>query len=478
MSLARTLRIFQNDEDGGIMVFWAMVLVIFLGLVSLIFDMGRLATTQSEFQSFADSVSLAAAAELDGKSDAITRAQNAANSLITDAQTYGDGAQELSGSEDISLTFYMPTNTGEFHRSAALETTNPRLARFVSAQVASRRVTPGFGAAFSSLTGLPQVGNSISAHATAGFSLEACNVAPITVCLPSVDFDASTSIGETLELEASVNVGQLLPGQIAAVDTLTNTLDGLSICAGLLGGDLEACLLASRTPETACTGRGGIKISANLSGTDILDSVNTRFDEFRGIASGLAGNDAFSGAPNVLTGETNILGLCVPLGLAEAGDTSLPADDCFDDGSCGLQGDGHWQLGREAYVNAHYDGTDPHPTAATRFEFYQAEIAASASTPTTPSLGGLLGGFTPQMCAPQDNLDPNRRLMVVAGIDCLSSTVNATGSVPPVQQFFEVFALGPAADGKLKVEITACLGRDCGTGNLDTEVRDIVRLVE
>ena len=66
---------FLRDETGGILVFFAMAMVVFLGLMALIFDTGRMATTQSELQSFSDSVSLAAAAELDGGADALTRAR-------------------------------------------------------------------------------------------------------------------------------------------------------------------------------------------------------------------------------------------------------------------------------------------------------------------------------------------------------------------------------------------------------------------
>ena len=77
-------------------------------------------------------------------------------------------------------------------------------------------------------------------------------------------------------------------------------------------------------------------------------------------------------------------------------------------------------------------------------------------------------------------LDPERRLMVIAAIDCLNVDVQA-GVSAPVIQYFEAFALGPAVDGTLNVEVTACLGSGCrtgdGRGTLDTVVRDVVRLV-
>jgi len=63
---------------------------------ALSFDMGRVASTQSELQSFADNVALATAGELDGNADSITRAQAAAAAMITDTQTFGTNGQALN----------------------------------------------------------------------------------------------------------------------------------------------------------------------------------------------------------------------------------------------------------------------------------------------------------------------------------------------------------------------------------------------
>ncbi len=496
MSLRLSIIRFRDDERGSILLLGAVTLVLMLGMVGFIFDFGRKASTDAEMQNFADSVSLAAAAELDGGADAISRARNAAETLIADRQTFAAGTRQLGAPDIIEITFYKPNETGGFSSDAAYSTDNAHSARFVSVRLAERSVVAGLSGAFRRMNGDTTSNDSVSAFSAAGFSLEACNVAPVAVCLPALDFDASTSVGQTLSLNANINIGHLLPGQIGLVDTLTDSLDGLSICAGLLGGALDACLLAAREPETACTGQGGLQISANVTGTDVLNAVNTRFGQFAGVAGNLIGNPNFSGIPSVLNGLTGAAGQCVPLGTTE-GESSLPADDCAGSGTCGVQGDGNWQAGRLAYVNAHYGGTDPHPQAQTRFAFYQAEIAASGSVEVPPSvlanlgsavsdlLGGLTGGLlgggntpAPNYCTAQPDIDPTRRLMVVAGIDCLSASVDARVSTAPVQQFFEVFNLGPGADGALQVEITACLGGDCGKGNLDTEVVEVVRLVE
>ncbi|MHA6325842.1 pilus assembly protein TadG-related protein [Roseivivax sp. CAU 1753] len=499
MSLRSVITRFRDDENGSILLLGAVTLALMLGMVGFILDYGRRASTHAELQNFADSVSLAAAAELDGRADAISRATTAANSLIADRQTFAQGARLLGAADIVDLSFYRPDATGGFTRDAGFATTNPHSARYVAVQLAERSVLAGLSAAFRRYSGDDSVNADIGAYAAAGFSLEACNVAPVSVCLPTIDFDAGSSIGQTLTLDTNITLDLLQPGQIGLVDTLTGSLDGLNVCAGLLGGSLDACLLAAREPESACAGQGGLRLSASLDGTGVLNAINTRFGQFTGVATGLLGDPDFSGAPSVLQGLTDTAGLCLPLGEA-ANDASLPADDCVESGGCSIQGDGNWDDGRLAYINAHYGGTDPHPDADTRFEFYLAELAASGSVEAPDSLlstldetlGGLLGGLTgglggllgggspaePNYCAPQSDPDPTRRLMVVAGIDCLSANIDARVSTAPVQQFFEVFNLGPGDGGELKVEITACLGGSCGEGNLGTEVNDVVRLVE
>jgi len=492
MSPFARIKRFGQDDSGGILLLGAMSMVLLIGMVGVIYDIGRLSATHSELQDFADSVSLTAASELDGQPDAITRAQSAANTLTAGHQTFASGAQTLVASDVIELTFYRPNSEGKFSREAALETTDPRVARYVQAQVSDHTILAGL----SRVLGRTEDTN-VGARAVAGFALEVCDIAPVAVCLPSVSFDARTQIGSTLELDTSVNLGSLLPGNLAVVDTLTSALDGLGVCAGILGNQLSACLLAAREPKTACIGQGGLKLDLNINGSDLLSSLNTRFDEFGGIASGLVGNPAFSAAPNILSGLTSGGGVCDALDLSNLtgtdADIRLPLDDCLVFGGCNVQGNGDWTAGRQAYIDAHYDGTDPHPNANTRFKFYQAEVAASGTIPAPASLlesvgglvggvvGGLLGGSsrpTPKLCAPQENLDTTRRLMVVAGIDCSGGGPGVTASAPPVQEFFEVFALGPGENGKLAVEITACLGKGCGNGNLDTDVIDVVRLVE
>lgn len=486
----RALSHFRRDEQGSILTFWAFALVIFLGLLGVTFDVGRMAATQTELQSYADAVALAAAGELDGRADAMTRAERAA-ALIADSQTFGLGAQALGGAGDYRLTFLSALPADDRANPDAFATTDPHRAHFVWVETQDRSIGLGFGAAFAALAGSDQISNTVNAGAVAGFEQQACDTAPITVCLPSLDFRAEAHIGKTLALNANAGLGINGLGGVAATVSDLLPFDELGLCAGLLGDLLQTCLLAAKTSQGACTPGKGLEIDVELGVAELDAALNVRFGSYTGIAAGLAGNPNFGPAANVLAGAVNGNGLCIPSALPLTGNAlGLPTDDCQRAGTCGVLGNGSWTQGRTAYVNAHYKGSDPHPGARTRYDYYKAEVAAQAASGNAGVVGsvvggllngglvgglvgGLLGGPKPLLCTPVPPVLPERRLLVAAAIDC--SQV-AGRSLPPVRQYFEVFMLGPSERGLLNVEIVGCLGGRCGGGETDTTVRDVVRL--
>lgn len=478
MPLPRILSRFARDERGTILVFWGVALVVVMGLLALTFDFGRMAATQSELQSYADNVALTAAGELDGRPDAIQRATRAAE-LISDSQSFGKNGSALSGASDYTLTFYAAVAADGAPRDVI--TTNPAEAYYIRVVTKPQTIGLGFGAAFAALRGDDATDPSVGASATARFELEACDVTPIQVCMPTVDFRAEANIGKTLDLKAGVGLSLPTPGLYNVTRTLTDQLDGLSLCAGLLGATLDACLLAGKKNRTGCRAGGDFEISADLSLLNLDAALNVKLGQYTGIMAGVSNNANFESAPNVLQGLVSALGICLPNGiLPTAGNIGLPKDDCLTAGSCSVLGNGAWVKGRADYIAKHYGGVDPYPAAKTRYEFYKAEIAGQKVTPQTGGLGGLVGGVVgavaPRLCSPQASKDATRRVMVVAGIDC-TGNVSASASVAPVRQFFEVFQLAPSSNGLLSVEIVGCLGGTCGTGETKSDVRDVIRLV-
>jgi Flp pilus assembly protein TadG len=259
---------FRKDESGSILVLFAVSIAVLLGLMALIYDIGRLGATKAELQSYADSVALTAAAELDGYPDAITRAQKAGNQLISGKQTFGTGAKTLAGAASVTLTYFRPDNSGKFDRS--LTTSNPKLARFVEAKATPLDVKNWFARAANAASA-----DSTTAAATsvAGFELRACNATPVAVCL-SADVKADVTVGQSFNLSASVGVPNLQVGRFAPVDLASNLLDGLSVCA--TAADVKACLLASKSPADVCMKPGGFKLDVNLNASKLSTALNDR----------------------------------------------------------------------------------------------------------------------------------------------------------------------------------------------------------
>lgn len=67
----------KRKERGVVLPIVGLVIAVLLGMAGLVIDLGGLFVAKSELQSAVDSCALAAAQELDGNSDALTRATNA-----------------------------------------------------------------------------------------------------------------------------------------------------------------------------------------------------------------------------------------------------------------------------------------------------------------------------------------------------------------------------------------------------------------
>jgi len=490
MPLRMPLTRYRDEEQGTVLVFWGVVLVAFCGLLALTLDFGRMATTQTELQAFADNVALAAAGELDGRADAIERAEAAAAALAEGHVSFGDRAGTLRGPQEYELSFHSSLPSKYDSKLALSIAAAPQQARFVRVTIPDHLIRLGFGAARAALAGGGASSVPVAAEAVAGFELVACNVTPIAMCMPSVDFRAEAHVGSTLELELAASAGGLLAGGAGVVGTVVEGLGDTSVCAGLVGRALSLCLIAAKDPGSACFGAGGLDLSLDVSVTDIEAGLDVRFNQFGGATAGMAGQADFGAAANVLGGVLNNSGVCVP---SASPPPHLPVDDCFEGvGACVGLGDGDWSEGRQEYVDLYYDGVDPFPEEDTRYGFYLAEVQAQnelledvvalVGSPLAGLLGGVggllgldwvTGPLASGLCSPASyDEDPARRILTIAGVDCAAGVAEDLH----VQQYFDVFVLGETEDGKLNVEIVACLGADCGPSPSEGEVRDYVRL--
>lgn len=499
MALRFRIARFARAEDGAIMVMWALSLAAFFGLIALAFDIGRLGATQSELQSFADNVALAAAGELDGKADAITRARAAAANLISDRQTFGNGAQALAGVGDYTLTFYRAIPADDSASMNPADATNvPALAAFVEVVVQPRVVDMVFASATAALIGSPEdIAPQVGASAVAGYTQEACDITPLMFCLPSPSFKAEGEIGTMLRLRSSGGGAAWGPGDFGFLDPTRADLG--ATCAGLNGAQLLTCLIGAEQNVTQCYTQRGVTTDPGHSVGTMDAAFNVRFDIFKATMNGKRTDPRYAPAPNVVKGIVpSGGGACINNEAVSPDTVALPRDTCFGTGSCARFGDGNWNYGQ--YIDANHGnrdgvfqaGEDAHLTAfsvdpkyaGTRYATYLREIQYGNSLASRRILPTGRAESGRAQCAPAASPRPERRVLVAAGIDCTAYPIAGRTTDIPVEEFFEVFLTEPVGnDGTtptrldLWVEIIGSAGghgySSAGPGGI---FRDVVQL--
>lgn len=459
---------FAYAEDGTILVFWGVSLGVLLGVVAMSFDLGRTGITRTELQAFADNVALSAAGELDGGADALTRAAAAA-ALISDHQTFGAADPDLAGEADYTLTYYASLPASDAS-ALSTPTTDPAKAAYVRATVTPTTVPATFGAAFTALTGVDHHDESATASAVAGFTLLACDVMPLMFCLPDASFKAKDNIGKMIRLRSGGNGAAWGPGDFGFLDPGKISVDEEGACAGLTGVQLDACLMGAVSGITQCFNQRGVDIEPGQK-VGIEDAIfNVRFDIYRSIMNGKRNDPDYAPAPNVIKGIVpNGGGACIGGTADVSPDTvALPRDDCFAAGTC------------TRYVNANYAGDDPYPAALTRYQYYLSEIAGAAG-------GDILSGLAETglpSCSHAAPAGPDRRVIIVAGVDCAANEIKGAATGIPVKEFVKVFLTEPVGqDGTSPPQLdiwgevigSASNGGTGATG-VGGIVRDVVQL--
>lgn len=450
MKIARDIKALPGDDEGAIIVFWAVSLAAILGIVAMSFDFGQKAATQSELQSFADQVSLAAAGELDGKADAITRATAAAANMIVDSQTFATGTKVLAGNTDYTLTFYRSLPASDTASIDPGVTTDPARASYARARATPRTVPHTFTGAFDALRGGTTANPAIGAVAVAGFTQYACDITPLMFCIPTPTFKADANIGTMILLRSGGNGAAWGPGDFGFLDPNGLAVDPNGPCAGLNGASRTRCLIGATGALTQCFSQRGVDTEPGQKVGIENSAYNVRFDIYSGAMNSNRTNPNYPPAPNVIKG-------IVPRGAGSScignnGNVSpntigLPRDTCFGAGTCGRIGDGNWAAGRVQYVSRNYGIADPHASATTRYKYYLAEIArAGGGASSTPILTGRAETGRPQ-CSTSRSADPDRRVVIAAGIDCTANPIRGNTTGLPVNEFYRLFLTEPVGAG-------------------------------
>ena len=367
--LKRRIRRFVRGEKGALLVFFAMCCAAIFLIAALSFDLGKRASTQSELQSFADNVALAAAGELDGMPGALDRAQTAADQLIRDRVTFGEGNRLLAGAGDFNLSFYASLPTNEAAWSTELDASlsgNDVLARFARVEVNPVQVEWSFARILNVFSSAPLPSEDVAAEATAGYSAMACDVTPVFFCMPPAEsgvdtdgiWDPANHIGDTLKLvTTSGDIANWGPGSMGFFD-IDGATDTASRCFGESGADLYNCLMTVSSRRSQCVENGTLALQDGEVPGITHRYFNVRMDRYIRGYRYLIRDPAFPAAP-IVTKPWAAGSTCGGLGGIPITDATdfLPDDNMSfcPDNRCG---DGDWTAARMLYVDINYSVDD------------------------------------------------------------------------------------------------------------------------
>lgn len=491
---------FARDERGAILILWALFLAVAFGFLALAFDLGRLATTQTQLQSFADQVALAAAGELDGRPGARDRARAAAENLVAGQQTFGQGSQAL-GSDDFDIIF-LSTLPASDNVPATSEATSDASARYVRVVVDQRTVLTPFAHVAATLTGNSRISADVGAEATAGFTSYACDITPLFFCVPNAGWRAEDNVGKQIEVvSGSKGGGAWTPGNFGFLDVLALPPDPTGPCSAVKGRANDyRCRVAAERAISQCIETSAPLKTLTGQAEGLTEFFNARFDIYKkgGGKDDYSKDEDFRPAPNVLSDLwTASSGGGTGGGSGGSGGgkppappvpPNLPRDSCIASSSCSF-GTGDWDPA--PYLSEYHGGNWPTgglpPASFTRFDLYKAEIQAARAgggdrgmltAPGYEDMGRPGNHDYAKTAVQRALLDPERRIVVAAAVECGGQDMNGKSSVTAIEYvrlFMTEPVRGSGSDSRILAEIVGTAG-GIGSGAVEASYRDFIQL--
>lgn len=524
--MLRTIRAFWHDQRGIALILVSVMLPAIIGLSLLAIDMSRMNNLDNDLQKGTDALALAAAAELNGRSDAWTRAENALTNLVSNSTMFSDGGSVSlttgTSAATVDPTYSACRSKGQiswcFLASIPANDSDPitsanyaasaSATRFIQVSAQPESFTSMFPVSVSSSGKATDQTYNLSAVSVAGFTSGVCNYTPVFMCNPYEMVNGTNSAGgKTLEqavTDPAVHrrlIELRLVGNNAAYGP--GNFGFLQPPDGVGNGAQALAQTIATSKPIGCYSAQGVDTKTGQNTGPVQDAFNVRF----GInASGNAFNSPEYGpAENVRkggvrsNGNSNQCPSYNQLTFNGPGNMGLPRDRTtpYMGGRMGagdylLLGPGnYWQtnFGSASYPNS-WNTTTP-----TRYEVYKYERAALANgtLPSTPptaaqSLVGVQSpggevGTPPSSCQPPVTT-VDRRLLYGALLDCnalqaAGYDLNGNSTNLPVEAFASFFLTEPvpgaSAGGSVFVELVDITGRS-GQGTLDNFLRDEAQL--
>ena len=508
---------FLKSERGYALVLTLLFMPVFVGISLLVIDIGRANNAQSDHQAAADALALAAARELDGRADAVTRAKSAMTALdnsvsflsIPPASASIDLVYEdVPGNtytvvflDDIPPSDDTPIDQAWADAHVAFDGTT---ARYVYVYSRSSDLSPFFfNPATRTKDNIP-----IAATAVATYTNATCDITPMFMCNPynstaalETAFASGALYGRTQGLRVKNGSTPGNFGFLQVDDPGANAL-----APYLAGKRYPVCKQDASTVDT----EPGAK-------TSVLDAFNTRFDIYDKNGDFSKGGE-YSPAPLVRKGyygttcapspptsktqwlaavtySEDVADATSPTGYRWNFDNTVSIPDPYDKNGKSTTYPSYWSsIYGTTLTKTDYENIITHPAIQTalasttkkpyptpsRYDVYKYEVAQIAAGDLAP-ISGLKERGNP-VCYNGTSSFPNdveRRTFYVAIVDCNANDVSGRATDIPVELYAKIFLIRPVdknGQSQIQVELSDISGPK-GNGTVDIFLRQEAFLV-
>ncbi|MER9139836.1 pilus assembly protein TadG-related protein [Mesorhizobium sp. M0830] len=495
--MLRTIRAFWHDQRGIALILVSVMLPAIIGFSLLAIDMSRMNNLHNDLQKGTDALALAAAAELDGRSDSITRADRALATLVSNNYNFStaDGPVTLAAA-GVTRRYLRSLPATDDVAIATANVVPDEVADANLAQFVEVRVTPvGFSTIFpaSFLSSSASNSYNIGAVAVAGFSRSACDFTPVYICNP---YENTTDTLYTVAADPAKRrrLIELRQQGGSSAQNSPGNYGFLQPPDSSSGADAIRDMIAE-VKSQACYNSRGVLLRPGFLAT-ARDALNVRFDVYNGPMNSNRNDPNFAPGENVRKGYKTQGNACNADAVSPAEPTNFeafPRDNGTIDTN-GRIGNGNWDF--DQYWNTNFNTTTapvtvPKPMGAdgvnpasntnqpTRYSVYRYEI--SQGIVGHPSNGGEIG--TPS-CSANKVSNPDRRLLYGAILNCqalaAAGLMSGGNSSPPLPveafgSFLITETVESGSDQTIRVELVDINGRG-GQGTLDNFLRDEAQL--
>jgi Flp pilus assembly protein TadG len=477
----KTFSEFRRDREGAALIYVSILMVAFVGITGLMLDAGRMLTMREELQKAADAAALAGAWQLDSSLAGAQRADVAARTtpVVVNAQKFGSSPGAIT---IASTRFFNTVPSSDDTALGAVATAVP----YDYIEVTT--TATNFGRWFSGTLGGAAT-PALTATAVARKGQSICQVTPLFMCLPGgAAYNPTLWIGHQVRMKAPQG-NSWTNGNWGLLDT-----PGGSQSAGAL-----ASMVAGSNGLPQCIGASGVDTKpGNVA--SISPAFNVRLDMYENLPGNVnyRNTPGYAPAENVTKGKIRTNANCDNFNNTPT-QTELPRDSDISDAN--RFGNGQWDcLG---YWNrAHPGDTANIPPGCsstgglTRYEVYRHEIFHLANKALIPDLttqapagedgdsatsGCYTGGPIPPTPTAASQRINDRRIFVVAGVDCSAIAINGNTPNVPVLHYLSLFLTEPAVtqgpdNGMVHMEIVG-YDQAGGGGLVPIQLREWVELV-